>query len=143
VQTRAVARRTTLVLLRLRFHIVSRDPGGRARELLAEEVALRAFTGSPDAPEWLGNDATAALVRAEPSANVADDVKRHQLTRVLDRFEALRPAFEAFAHERGDALLAAHRRVRSAGKLALRDLRVEPHLPADVLGVFVFMPGAA
>ena len=40
----------------------------------------------------------------------------------------------------GDALYKAHRRVRQASRIGVRSLRVEPHLPGDVLGAFVYLP---
>jgi superfamily II DNA or RNA helicase len=140
VQTTSVSKRTTLLLFRLRFHIVTPSPGGEERQLLAEDVALAAFSGSVTAPSWLSDDAVEALLEARPAANVTDDVKRHHLRRVLDVFDALRPALDERARARGKALLDAHRRVRKAGQLGLRDLRVEPHLPPDILGVFVLLP---
>jgi hypothetical protein len=44
------------------------------------------------------------------------------------------------ARERADVLLQAHRRVRQTARLGVRGFRVQPWLPADVLGVFVFLP---
>ncbi len=141
--TRAVRERTTLLLLRLRFHIVTRSPGGDERELLAEDAVLAAFTGLPGAPSWLEVRQAEALLAAEPAANLGDDAKRHHLGRVLARWRELQPHLDELAHQRGQELLQAHRRVRKAGGLGLRALRVEPHLPADLLGLFVFMPAEA
>ena len=141
--TRAVSERTTLLLLRLRFHIVTRNPAGTERELLAEDAVVAAFTGAPTAPNWLAEDAAEALLSAEPAANLGDDLKRHHLGRVLTRWSELQPHVDDIARQRAAGLLEAHRRVRKAGGLGLRALRVDPHLPADLLGVFVFMPVSA
>ena len=65
--THAVRQRTTLLLLRLRFHIVTRSPGGDERELLAEDAVLAAFTGLPSAPTWLPGEQAEALLTAEPA----------------------------------------------------------------------------
>jgi len=60
IRTSAVSQRTTLLLLRLRFHIT--DSVGRAGALLAEESQLVAFRGAPSAAEWLGGDEVEALL---------------------------------------------------------------------------------
>jgi superfamily II DNA or RNA helicase len=141
--TGAVSQRTALLLLRLRFHIVSKRPGEPERELLAEDASLVAFTGPPDAPTWLDEAAAEALLQATPAANIGDELKRHHLGRVLSRLPVLEPHLDALARRRGEALFEAHHRVRKASGLGLKALRVEPHLPVDLLGVFVFMPGGA
>ncbi|MCB9664679.1 MAG: DEAD/DEAH box helicase [Alphaproteobacteria bacterium] len=139
--TTAVSERTVLLLLRLRFHIVARGADGAERELLAEDAVLAAFTGLPSAPNWLTEDDAERLLGCEPAGNLGDDLKRHHLGRVLARWSDLEPHLHEVASRRGDELLDAHRRVRKAGGLQLRSLRVEPHLPPDVLGLFVLMPG--
>lgn len=139
--THAVSERTTLLLLRLRFHILARQVDGNIRELLAEEALLVAFTGPPASPSWLTEAQAEALLDVEPSANMGDDQKRHMLSRILNQAQALNPHLEDLARTRGKALLEAHRRVRKAGGLAVRGLDVQPHLPVDVLGVYLLMPG--
>jgi len=52
IRSKAVTTRTTLMLLRLRFHIVTTTREGE-RHLLAEDALLTAFTGDPAAPLWL------------------------------------------------------------------------------------------
>jgi hypothetical protein len=61
--------------------------------------------------------------------------------RVIEGFEHLRPRLDASVVERGEALLEAHRRVRSAARMTGVRYRVEAQLPADVLGVYVYLPG--
>jgi superfamily II DNA or RNA helicase len=138
VRTRAATERTTLLLLRLRFHIVTRTDVERT--LLAEDVALVGFQGAPDAPRFLAPAEFEPLLGATPDANIAPDLARDQLARVLGAFDQLRPHLDRLAHERGEALLDAHRRVRKAAGLRAHTLRVEPHLPPDVLGLFVYLP---
>lgn len=139
IRTGDVAKRTVALLLRMRFHIVTKSEAGE-RPLLAEDVALVAFEGTPDAPSWLSDEASLALLTARPTANVAADLARTQLERVLERFAALAPALDDLARRRGEELLAAHRRVRAGARSRDRTARVEPHLPSDVLGLYVFLP---
>ena len=140
IRTHAVSVRTTLLLLRLRFHIATRDPRGQLRHLLAEDQRLLAFTGSPDAPTWLPDAAAEALLLAEPDANITPDIASTQLARVLDRFDALWPHLEADGERRAAALFDAHRRVRQASGLRVQSLAAEVHGRPDVLGVYVYQP---
>jgi len=44
------------------------------------------------------------------------------------------------ARQRGEELLDAHQRVRRASKVRNVLYRVEPQLPPDILGIYVFLP---
>lgn len=142
VRTNAVTRRTTFLLVRYRFDVTTvRDDGEQV--LLAEDSGIVAFAGAPDAPEWLGPDAAALLLDATPVGNIAADQARRFLTAVTDQADALSAQLDAEARRRADELLAAHRRVRSEARVRGVRYRVTPHLPADVLGVYVLLPPVA
>jgi hypothetical protein len=47
---------------------------------------------------------------------------------------------EEEARRRAGVVLDAHRRVREGAGLKRTTYRVEPQLPADVLGLYVFLP---
>jgi hypothetical protein len=143
VRTNAVSQRTTVLLLRTRFHILDRGRDGRQRPLLAEDLVLTGFTGAPDRASWLSSDHVEPLLDVEADANIGPDQAQQALRRVLERFDVLRPRLDALADERGEALLEAHRRVRKAARSGTRSIKVEPHKPADVLGVYVYLPAAA
>jgi superfamily II DNA or RNA helicase len=138
-RTSQVTRRTTVLLVRLRFHIVTKQ-GEQERPLLAEDSQLVAFAGSPQNAEWLASDKAEALLQAKPEANVAPDQAAHFLRSVLDGFDILRPHLEECARERGAELLEAHRRVRTASRTKGVSHRVEPQLPPDILGVYIYLP---
>ncbi|MCX7791464.1 MAG: helicase, partial [Chloroflexaceae bacterium] len=139
IRTRAVAKRTTLLLLRLRHHIIARR-GEREMPLLAEECALLAFAGAPERAEWLDAAAAEALLDARADANIGPDQATHFLRMVLDNFDALWPHLNQAARERGQQVLEAHRRVRSAARARGISYRVEAQTPPDVLGVYIFLP---
>jgi len=44
------------------------------------------------------------------------------------------------ARERAEELREAHRRVRKVASLSVMRLRVEPQVPPDVLGIYVYLP---
>ena len=140
VRTSAVERRTTLLLLRMRFHIVNQGRDGKERPLLAEDLVIAGFTGSPDRAEWLPAEAVDPLLDIEADANIGADQAQAHIGRVLERFDDLRPRLDQLAEERGQALFDAHRRVRKATRSGVRALKVDVHKPADVVGVYVYLP---
>lgn len=142
-RTRAVERRTTLLLVRFRYHIetqVRTKDGTEARQLLAEDCQVLAFAGAPHEAEWLSQDQAEALLDATPDANIAPELQRDALQKILEGIPAITPALDQAARDRARDLLAAHARVRSAVRQRGVSQRVEPQLPPDVLGVYVFLP---
>ncbi len=139
IRTEKVERRTTLLLMRFRFHIIAKQ-GDEENPLLAEDSQILAFTGSPDKAEWLEPARAEALLEATPDANITADQATGFLQKVIAQFDQLRPHLEAVAQQRGNDLLEAHRRVRSASKLRGIRYRVEPQLPPDILGIYMFLP---
>jgi superfamily II DNA or RNA helicase len=139
VRTTKVAKRTTLLLLRHRFHIVTRV-GDDERPLLAEDSQLVAFAGSPQNAEWLPPEVAEQLLLAEPEANVPAEQARDFVQKVIDGAAHLRPKLAEFAAGRGSVLLDAHTRVRQESKAKGVRHRVEAQELPDVLGVFVYLP---
>ena len=139
IRTSAVTRRTTLLLVRFRYDIVTRRRDHESAQI-AEECRMLAFTGAPEQAEWLDDEAAEALLRAEPDANIAPEQASDFVRRVVEGIGALRPRLEAEAQRRAEALLDAHRRVRAAARIQHVRYRVEPKPPADILGIYVFLP---
>ncbi len=137
IRTRAVASRTVMLLLRLRYHIIS-TVHGLSSSLLAEDALAAAFTGEPASPTWLAAEAVEALTAARSDANVPPDVAAHNLRLVTDKIEALQPTLRQFAKKRGEELLDAHRRVRTASG-AQGAFKLEDN-PPDVLGLYIYLP---
>jgi len=143
MRTNAVTTRTHLLLLRVRFHIYQRARGQEDEStLLAEDTLLCAFRGAPDAPQWLTSDEAEALLDAPASGNIAPDQAANFVERVTENLGTLRPDIKMQIDMRSDELLEAHKRVRDATKQG-GSVRVEPKLPADVLGVWVLLPPLA
>lgn len=139
IRTSKVQRRSTLLLLRHRFHIVTRI-GQEERPLLAEDAQLVAFAGPPQNPEWLPVEVAERLLAAEPEANVPPEQARDFVRKVVEGLDGLRPKLAELARERGEQLLEAHRRVRQASKARGVSHRIEAQDVPDVLGVFVYLP---
>ncbi len=133
--------RTTLLLTRLRFHIHTPARSGGLQPLLAEDCCVFAFRGVPQQAEWFDDaEEIAELLQARSEANTPAVQIRHFLQQVVDGYnDYLAPRLEQLARERAEALREAHRRVRRAASISVR-VTVEPQLPPDILGVYVYLP---
>jgi uncharacterized glyoxalase superfamily protein PhnB len=69
IRTGDVASRRTLLLFRVRFHIIRRSPEGES-PMLAEDSLLAAFEGPPASPRWLDSESVQKLFAVTPSGNV-------------------------------------------------------------------------
>ena len=140
MRTEAVERRTTLLILRLRIHLSVRSRSG-TRELLAEDSCVLAYTGSPEAPQWLTDDAADELLLATPTANVPPDQQRQFAAKAIAALASLGPELDRIAEDQAAETLATHRRVRDSAK-ALGTPSARAQTPVDVLGLYVFLPEA-
>jgi len=142
IRTSAVQRRTTLLLVRFRYHIITKI-GKEERQLLAEDSLTLAFTGKLDNPEWLDTELAEQLLLAEPDENMHPQQASNFVQRVIDGFEHLAPHLNDIAEQRGENILQAHIRVREAayrrGDKRVQH-RIEAQLPPDVLGIYVYLP---
>ena len=139
MRTTSVATRTTLLLVRFRFHLQVPVADG-LRQLVAEDARTLAFTGPPDSPTWLTDDDAAALLTAQPGGNVPADQAHALAERVIDGLPSLDVHLDETADALAGELLESHRRVRSGARAARRGLSVKAQKPADILGVYVYLP---
>lgn len=139
IRTKAVDKRTTLLVIRFRFHIIQTQ-NNVERPLLAEDCRLLAFSGSPQSAVWVEENEAENLLMAQPDGNIAADQAAEFVGRVIDGFELLRSHLDQAAMQRGEELLEAHQRVRLATKTRNVRYRVEPQLPSDILGLYIFLP---
>jgi ERCC4-related helicase len=143
MRTKAVTKRTTLLLVRFRLHLTLPTAAGEARPMVAEEARLLAFRGAPAAAQWLTEADVADLAGARPSGNIPADQATAQLERVVSGLDAVAGHLEEEADAVAAALRAAHVRVReAAGQRARRQISVIAQKPADLLGVYVYLPEA-
>ena len=139
IRTSGVAVRTTLLLLRFRYHIIT-NRVGKENRLLAEDCHLMAFEGASDSPKWIGAEEAEALLGQHPTANIAEDEAIHFLEPVIRSHYLLAKAIDAEAGVKGNRLLKSHLRVRAAARLKGVSVRIEHQPPADLLGVFIYLP---
>ena len=141
IRSDAVKGRTTLLLLRLRYHLIS-TIGAEERQLLAEDSMTLAFTGSPKNARWLSDEETEALLNAAPRAQMHPKDATDFVQKVVDGYGFIAEQLKQRARARGEDLLEAHKRVRDA---AYRSREQKPEhrveaMPPDVLGIYVYQP---
>jgi superfamily II DNA or RNA helicase len=143
IVTKAVQRRTTILLLRLRSQIGIEERDGtrwqRVRTLLSEEAIGVALAGS-DPPRLLEDADALSLLAAEPVRNMDKAEQEFELREALEDLPDAIPAIEAIANARAEVLLADHVRVRDASAWKGWRPSVEACLPADIVGLYILVP---
>ncbi|MCG5216114.1 helicase-related protein [Streptosporangium soli] len=150
IRTDAVSLRTVLLLVRYRFHVTLPGRTG-TRTLIAEDAQVIGYRSTPDGREWLGEDEVIGVLTAKPVNTLFELVRRtaerviaELVTETNGKRRELSADFAAELDTRGDALAVrlaeAHQRVRGAIGAGTRGLKVTANRPADVLGVYVYLP---
>jgi superfamily II DNA or RNA helicase len=140
VRTRDVNTATTLLVLRYRIELAL---PGRRRIItqIAEDARFLGYTtGEDDEPIWLTEEESARLLDVKATGNVLDELARAQLQRVLDVLPGLQEELNRRGIDIAEATADAHRKVRQTTGIARRGLNARLLPPADVLGIYVFLP---
>ena len=142
MRTKAVTARTTLLLVRFRFHAEVPLADGGIRPLVVEDARLVGFTGTPEQATWLDEPAVEAVALATADGNVPADMARTSAARILDGLDAVAGHLDDVADELAAEVLESHRRARAGAGAARRGLKVTAQKPADILGAYVYLPVA-
>jgi superfamily II DNA or RNA helicase len=139
VASRAVKERTAIYLLRAR-HVIQ---DAREKKLLvAEEVLLQGLWGPTRSP--VPFDTISALMEdPQVVADLPQETQTAQLQRELSLIPELRSSLEALAFQRAEELIGQHERYYRAVGTEARSGRlhvVEPVIPMDILGLYIFLP---
>ena len=137
-RTPEVTTRTTVLILRTRLDLIT-GRGGSQRTDVVEECRAIAFSGSGASLTWLDQRDVERLLELAPGSNVAQEHAVREIERLREIYADLEPQLNASAEGRGLELRDAHERVRREAGLA-RHIDVRAHLPADVLGAYVYLP---
>lgn len=137
--TDSVAEKTTLLLVRYRYHL-NVSYRNKERTLLAEELRVEAFCGSASEPQWLPNKRAEELLEATPSGNRPPDLIKRQLQKVLDHESDLQDHFRKVSEGRAQELREDHVSVRESARQS-GNIEIEPVDPPDLLGLFILLPG--
>jgi len=140
VYTKAVAGKTAVILLRLRFSLTIRRKESK-REMMAEEaMALKIENGTT--LSILSKQETKTLMRVPVSKNMAQERRSREISAILKNLTDLSRELENVARDRAAGLLDDHRRLRDAAR-ARGEYTVTPQLPVDIMGVYVLVPDLA
>ncbi|MFI8307221.1 helicase-related protein [Streptomyces sp. NPDC085927] len=142
VTTDAVTTRTTLLLVRYRFHLTLPSRNGE-KQVVAEDARLLTFEGAPKNAVWLPPERAVELLEARATENTAAASGERTMTRILDQLGEVKTHLESYGDELAAGLDASHRRVRTASGEIVRGLSVTAQKPADVLGAYVYLPATA
>lgn len=139
VRTRQVTTKTTLLLFRCR-NVIEQSKGGH--QIVAEEMLLWGWRGTPQAREFLDHpEARALLAAARASSDLTPQARAGFLENELRLLGNLDTEFTAIAEVQSKRLVAAHERF-SALMDRQRFQVVYPVLPMDLLGIYVLLPEA-
>ena len=139
--TDKVQRRTTVLILRPRYHVRTKR-GNETHETLAEDCFAAAFAGSPANPEWLSPDVIESLLLAQPAGNILPELARERLSTVVNALPELLAHLKPLIQKRADGFAEANKRVRSAIRDRGWKFEVEPLPKPDLLGLYVLLPAA-
>ena len=133
----AVHGRTTVALLRLRHHLLSRR-GHHETTLMVEEAAALAWVAS-GAEEPISGSNALSLLELPPVGDPPRHVREREASRALALLQDRGSDLEAFTATRANALLEDHLRVREASR-ATGSTSVQALPRPDVIGVYVLLP---
>ncbi|RAO19435.1 DEAD/DEAH box helicase [Micromonospora noduli] len=142
IRTQAVDSRTTLLLVRYRFHLTLPSRTG-VRQLVAEDARLLSFVGAPANATWLPTEESLRLLDVTADENTDPGFGERTMSRILDALPEVTDHLETYGEELAAELLASHRRVRSAAGEIVRGLTVTVQKPADILGAYVYLPASS
>ena len=137
IRTRQVQTKTTLLLFRCR-NVIEQGSGGH--QIVAEEMLLWGWRGTPDDREHLDHERARALLQvARASSNLSPEARASFLENELSLLGRMDEVFNKQAEEQSKRLVAAHERF-SALMRKQRYQVVYPILPMDLMGVYVLLP---
>lgn len=137
IRTRQVAIKTTLMLFRCR-NVIEQQKG--QQQVVAEEMLLWGWRGTPQQKEFLGHAEAKALLRdARATSDLSPHARVSFLENELKLLDVLKAEFASVAEQQSQHLVEAHERF-SALMDGKRFQVVYPVLPMDLLGVYILLP---
>jgi len=80
------------------------------------------------------------LLQAEPAANIFPEQAADFVRQVVEAYDHLLPRLQEEAVNRAQVLLDSHTRVRTVSQVKGLKTQVNPQLPPDILGIYVYLP---
>jgi hypothetical protein len=140
IRTSQVTRKTTLLLFRCR-NVIEQSKLGH--QIVAEEMLLWGWSGTPQEKEYLDHAAAKALLTAaRASSDLSPQARASFLENELRLMSSLQSQFDVIAEKQSEHLVAAHERF-SALMDKQRFQVVHPVLPMDLMGIYILLPETA
>lgn len=137
IRTKNVAIKTTLLLFRCR-NVIEQRKGGH--EIVAEEMLLWGWRGTPQEKEFLNHDeAKELLSHARASSELTPQARAGFLENELKLLDHLKEDFDSIAEQQSARLVEAHERFSSLMDKERYQV-VRPVLPMDLLGMYILLP---
>ena len=140
MRTADVAEKTVLFQLRVR-NVIAEQPLNK--EIVAEEMWLWGYTGEVGNKHYIDKEkALALLMTATPAGNMEEGEKAYWLGEEMEwvaNETQFRAVTDEVALERANHLVESHTKFKKLVSGSVYKV-VEPVLPMDVLGIYIFLP---
>jgi len=137
IRTEQVGIKTTLLLFRCRNVIETQR---KDHQIVAEEMLLWGWRGTPGNPEHLDHEHAHSLLHAtRASSNLTNEARAEFLKNELSILDRFVEQFTQIAENQSKRLVASHERF-SALMGPRRYQVVYPVLPMDLMGVYILLP---
>ena len=140
VKSKNVSERTVIYLLRAR-HVI-KDLKLDGSNMVAEEILVRGYKGA-ERTVMAKEQVSELMKNPAPAGDLSIEIQQRQLQRELDTLNDRQADFDAYAMERAELLIREHERyykVLGDRRKSDRFKVVEPVIPLDVLGIYIFVP---
>ena len=128
---------TTICLFRVRNVIESI---ASKEQMVAEELHLWGYRGSPSDDDWLDEESCMKMLELQADAEVMDIEKKDYFEDAMEELMESSDIRDDIARNQAKKLIEAHDRFRQAVRAKKEFQVVEPILPMDIMGVYVFVP---
>ena len=128
---------TTVALFRVRNVIESL---ATKDQIVTEELHLWGYRGEPDDKDWLDEKVWMELLDLKADGEVAPAEKLDFFEDAMDEILEVDSLRNDLARKQAEKLIEAHDRFRKAVRSRKEFQVVEPILPMDIMGIYVFVP---
>lgn len=140
IRTTAVKVKTTLLLFRCRNVI---EQSKTSHQIVAEEMLLWGWRGTPDQREFLPHSEARSLLNdARASSELSPESRANFLENELKLLDSLSAPISELAESQSKRLVEAHERFSNLMEKDKFQV-VYPVLPMDLLGIYILLPEAS
>lgn len=137
IKHRSIKKTTTIALFRVRNVIESL---ATKEQLVAEELHLWGYQGLPTDNDWLEEKNCMKLLDLKADGELAEIQKQEYFEDAIEEILKVEDLRNQLARKQAEKLIEAHDRFRQAVRSRKAFQVVEPILPMDIMGVYVFVP---